>query len=238
MRIISSFHDYYDCLQGLDEDRKTLYIREEKEVEYQNEIFPRLYEAFIKNKKQIEVEQYTIGFCNKVYPLIITKPYVVGSCEEQYVYDFESMDKFIQSQLKKRELEIYLQNKKLRQYRPWMGGNFKTYHTSHQNSVEQFFKDYASLCDKCEDMFKECPIFVIHHERGGRNLHYNCSLKTFKFFKKFNTQQAYQELSMWFSNKAVPMKPIPVLDDVTMAESKGFDKFSFRKDKSKQFLKL
>jgi hypothetical protein len=31
---------------------------------------------------------------------------------------------------------------------------------------------------------------------------------------------------------AFPNKPIPKIDDKTMAEIKGFDKFSFRKDKA------
>jgi hypothetical protein len=39
---------------------------------------------------------------------------------------------------------------------------------------------------------------------------------------------------MFMNNMALPMKPIPVFDDVTMAESKGFNKFSFRKDPIKK----
>ena len=45
--------------------------------------------------------------------------------------------------------------------------------------------------------------------------------------------QAFQEINMWMSNQAMPEKVIPEIDNKTMIEIKGFDKFSFRKDKSK-----
>ena len=43
---------------------------------------------------------------------------------------------------------------------------------------------------------------------------------------------AYQELSMYLGNMAFPNKPIPTISDEVMAEIKGFNKFSFRKDKA------
>lgn len=36
---------------------------------------------------------------------------------------------------------------------------------------------------------------------------------------------------MWHNNLAMPEKPIPKIDDTTVLETKGFDKFSFRKGK-------
>ena len=51
-----------------------------------------------------------------------------------------------------------------------------------------------------------------------------------------NTQQdpytAYQNLSMWVNNQAQPIKPIPPMKDEDMVSIKGFDKYSFRKDKT------
>ena len=44
---------------------------------------------------------------------------------------------------------------------------------------------------------------------------------------------SFQELFQWHSNLASPEKEIPYIDDKTMAEAKGFNKYSFRKDKSK-----
>jgi hypothetical protein len=44
--------------------------------------------------------------------------------------------------------------------------------------------------------------------------------------------QAYQELVMWHGRQARPEPPIPPVSDAIRAESHGFDKFSFRKDKA------
>jgi hypothetical protein len=53
-----------------------------------------------------------------------------------------------------------------------------------------------------------------------------------EFYRVFDPYQAYQEVAMWLSNQAVPIKPIPEMSDEIKAESKGFNKFSFRKDPS------
>lgn len=80
------------------------------------------------------------------------------------------------------------------------------------------------------------PIYHVYNSyyNGPRMvIETNCPLKDKNFFKVLDAYSAYQELSMWFNNKATPEKPIPKLDDITMRDIKGFDKYSFRKDKSK-----
>jgi len=63
---------------------------------------------------------------------------------------------------------------------------------------------------------------------------YNSRLKELDFAKIFNPIKAYQEITMFMNNLAVPIKPIPKISDVTMAEAKGFNKYSFRKDPTKK----
>lgn len=76
------------------------------------------------------------------------------------------------------------------------------------------------------------PVFVAkggeNRIGGGSYIEYNTRLKDLEFYRKFDAYQAFQEIAMWLGNQAEPRKPIPVLDDVTMAEIKGFDKWSFR----------
>jgi len=60
----------------------------------------------------------------------------------------------------------------------------------------------------------------------------NGELKKFEFFRVLDPFQTFQELYMYLGGLAVPDKPLPKLDDKTMAEIKGFNKYSFRKDKS------
>ena len=42
-------------------------------------------------------------------------------------------------------------------------------------------------------------------------------------------EQICQEITAWLYNYPVDSRPIPKIDDVTLAESKGYDKYSFRK---------
>ncbi len=59
----------------------------------------------------------------------------------------------------------------------------------------------------------------------------NCRLRDYKFYKIYDTYSAAQEIEMYLNNLAIPEKPIPKISDKIMAEAKGFDKYSFRKDK-------
>ena len=44
----------------------------------------------------------------------------------------------------------------------------------------------------------------------------------------------FQDIYTYLASKASPEKEIPKLDDITMRDIKGFDKYSFRKDKRKK----
>ena len=57
-------------------------------------------------------------------------------------------------------------------------------------------------------------------------------LYQYEFYRVMDSYTAYQELSMYIGGRASPEKPIPAIDDVTLAQAKGFDKFSFRKPKA------
>ncbi len=75
--------------------------------------------------------------------------------------------------------------------------------------------------------FDKAPIFVIHYDA----IEYNTQLKNYKFFRVKPIVPAFQELEIWVGNIAHPEKNIPKIPDKTMLQIKGFDKFSFRKDK-------
>lgn len=58
----------------------------------------------------------------------------------------------------------------------------------------------------------------------------NCELRRFNFSQIMPPEQAFQELAMWHANrKEAP--PIPAVPDKILAEAKGFNKHSFRKEK-------
>ena len=45
-------------------------------------------------------------------------------------------------------------------------------------------------------------------------------------------EQICQEITAWLYNYPVDSRPIPKIDDVTLAESKGYNKYSFRKERN------
>lgn len=73
----------------------------------------------------------------------------------------------------------------------------------------------------------EYPIFV----RSDWCWVANEQLSQYNFQSVIDPYTAFQELYMWHCNKANPEKPIPHISDKIMAEAKGFDKWSFRKEK-------
>lgn len=60
------------------------------------------------------------------------------------------------------------------------------------------------------------------------------TLNDLNFYTKFDVNQTFQEIEMYLSGVLGMSNPdVPVPDDVTMRDIKGFDKFSFKKQPSK-----
>ena len=72
--------------------------------------------------------------------------------------------------------------------------------------------------------------------RGDECLVKNPTLMDYQFYKVFDPYSAYQEISMFLGNQLCNTKEaeVPVGDDIVLAESKGYDKWSFRKEPSKR----
>lgn len=201
MRIISDFHDYYDPLMRMDEDRQTLFMRYTKAIPIKN-VLVELPKSDLYYR--VDPEFGFIGFCGKIYKFFQNydryNTYPVG-----HYYDIDQI------------LDIKA-NEKNRYYR-----------TGHKEFWNREFKFK-------EDYFKLAPIWVCRAREAinnwpGRELFLNPRLADYDFRKIMKADQAYQELTMWHNNLAQPEKPIPKIDDKTMAEAKGFDKYSFRKAK-------
>lgn len=207
MRIISTFKDYYDSLQAYDEDRDTLYIREEVEVD---------------NRRNKNFANYrglnscTILFCGQYFPAYFYRESTWKGrfYEDTFYYELNDV-------LEEKLYEIH------KQY----------FHSKRRLESDNAKKSWSKRLDTAkkflEGNFEKTPIdtnqpvVLIYNQ-----WHYviNYSLKDAGFFKVKDVRSTYQELLMWFNNQAKPEKPIPHIDDKTMAEIKGFDKFSFRKD--------
>jgi len=215
MKIISKFKDYYDggAQYGIDKD--IVYIRETT-----SELINNI------NLKEFEI----IGFCGKIYPIINyslkfnfnsewerNPKYYILFEEDTINYTFiEKQNKNITTYIKTFEKE-------------------KHHYSWHWKTKREFF-NYLKNYKEFNDIFlnKKVPIFHIKNiSRYDTEITYNQNLKDLAFYKLFDTNQAFQEISMYISNILVSdvQVKIPVGNDIVLRNSKGFDKWSFRRER-------
>jgi hypothetical protein len=212
-----SEYDYYDCIQHAGQDQSLVYIRTRKRINFEDYKNPWPF-PYLHGMDHSRIVQHVVGFCGKIYPIIKILPKDKG--EDIFCVTEEQLKKELS-----RDPEFTMENSWIRSSwnRRWIG--------------EGFFNECKTESPRYKSMFEEhkCPIFVgTRLGRWGRDsyMEINGNLKAVGFMKIFDPYQAFQEIMMYLSNMAMPNKPIPHIDDVTMAEAKGFDEFSFRKPKS------
>jgi len=244
MRLISSFKDYYDAVQGTDLDRSVVYVRETKQLEGWGNCFGR-FRLYRDNSRSIlntarsdyRIDGALVAFCGRAYPAIVFDPVHLTSdrgdkLTQHVCYSLEQIDKFVETYQSKKYLEeVYLNENK--------------YHTETRRSIDGYFTREQEDLDRNQNIVLEyqlkhrCPVFVdrLSREIGKENERVtilNPNLKQYQFFKIFDTYSAFQEIRMFMNNLAFPEKQIPEVSDEDLLTAKGFDKFSFRKDKSKK----
>lgn len=254
MRVQSDFKDYYDAGMATGQDQTLVYRRYMEVEKFAHYQFPALSTHTIYYRGDplpcIHANSCMIGFCGKVYPVLIVYPADLahGKGREardsrKLVYKLEELDTYIRNHYSEDIYDDYCSTKYRR--KPLWPGYFR------RGSFQKFFDDVEKVKEKYAKWFedKRCPIFVSEYHKpqeyrwqtvdgkmmGDKDkpyrIHYNACLKDYEFYRVFDTIAAYQEIAMWLGNQAEPRKPIPDISDEVMAEIKGFDKFSFRKDK-------
>lgn len=218
MRIISKFKDYYDCMQGYYRD-DMVYIRNKNEEKIEGSEYRQEYEYFGSRyhhlNKLINNWMYrfiNIWFCGKSYKVYeIFKDRPSDDKRGQFCYHPDDFDKYFPNEAK--ELRKHFGHKPTNHALPWYERPLNT-----DASIDEIM------------VKRKTPIIVNYPKK----IVYDACLKDVNFQRMFPPALAYQELMMYLGSVlAAPEKPIPVIDDVTMAEAKGFNKYSFRKDKSK-----
>lgn len=228
MRIISDFHDYYDCGQKLDQDKQTLYIRKMREEQHSWR-FPILYNW---GNYDPQFKILVIGFCGKLYPIFeIRTPYPTFGVAFTYCYTIEQIDSFIQTYYRKDAIEQYFSTRKYNhRIRIIHRTEFVNFYKEWNLHYGEYYKFYNKVFEE-----NKCPIFVINlNNNYDTNILFNICLKEYNFVKIIDPITAYQEINMFINNLAIPSKPIPKVTDKAMAEIKGFNKYSFRKDPSRK----
>lgn len=220
MLIISKTHDYYDVVaNSVGHDTSMRYIRTSKVIST-DDSYTHSWTGLGPEHHNANGDTVYIGFCGKVYYCL--KVNVADRYESpryKFIYNQEDYD----IQFPKKDI-------KLRRYK-WVKYRPKDVITNWVVDSNHLFLEH------------HVPIWAMYPEYGtnrwGRSANLikteiNANLNQFEFFRVFDPFSAYQEITMFLGGMASPEKEIPHIDDKTMAEVKGFNKFSFRKDKSKK----
>lgn len=227
MRIISKNHDYYDGVQRMGQDMSVLYVRKESDVvlDYTVYNFDRPEDFGDMNARL-----FVVGFCGRVVPCIKLSYY--SGCSEKKVFCYACGDvrKFADKVLNKKQLEQFYKKEKNRRYiNSYNGFNricnmFDIYQKPRYSSRKVI--DYRGLFEQYG-----CPVYVVDHT--ANTIYLNCELKKYEFYRIVDAYTAFQTIYQWQANIAQPEKPMPVISDSLKIQSHGFDKYSFRKDKTK-----
>jgi hypothetical protein len=214
MRIISKFKDYYDGGASFGVDVTHTYIRESKDINY------------IKYPYYCDV----IGFCGKIYPfdnaisILNDDPKQFTNYDTDYKFEQYKDDSYNERYRLVKEDGKY-----------WTFYSHLMEHKSPHSKKEYF--DIIRSDKKLLEIFLQysVPIFHIGHVPGyyEKILTLNPCLKDYAFYKIFDTIQAFQEIQMYISNVIVSDTKVvvPVGSDNVIRDSKGFDKWTFRKMK-------
>jgi hypothetical protein len=233
MKIVSKFRDYYDGVQGMYRDDHPLYIRKNISLEIKNPFNRRSFKIgriWVEDKEYM-YKEFVVGFCGKIYYGVEVELSRTswGNLPEKHVfYDMEKLNCF---------LNIYQSSSK------WKDEFIKS-----NNGNNYRWKQAPKFISRRDEILEDksllgiftkhsVPSFVIDLTLDQKEiLSLNHELKKYEFYKQFDSYTAFQELDMYIGNDLAQSNDpsMPVGGDVVVAESKGFNKFSFRKDKSKK----
>lgn len=240
MKIVSKYRDYYDSLSN-NSDKSNIFVRTEKvaglPLKYNGKKGRDGYSWEVSIGGDIDLRSrlycYTlnrglIGFCGEIYPFFVVKkalPNTCSSIKTVYCYDFESLDKAIN--LDSVRVDYLFNRTEKAHLKNWLQNGICEAGTYFSRSGPPLVKHKFFL-----DAFLKyrIPYFVyINGEIAA-----NPILKDFQFYKKFDIVSTFSKIEQFMANDLAPqdkMKAWPISDKLK-AESHGFDKHSFRKEKS------
>ena len=234
MKIKSNFKDFYDGVSRNDLDKNYSFIRKNNCVDEFNHInsgqnlnkisdltickkyFQFSFEDCSNKKYEVVYKMHLLGYCGKVISFF--------ECIKKYNTNFNNYETWFEYDLNK--VEHIFESEKTRTYELWHRRYIPF------NKSNAFSKDYTNTF---KHLFLEynTPIFLITDgdDKKFNNLILNPVLKNIKFNK--DAYQTYQDIRMFVENDLVKENQgkSPVGSDKILAESKGYNKYSFRKDK-------
>lgn len=234
MKIVSKFHDYYDTMRSIDQSNYPLYVRETKELEARNisPVYFRWLSNMQTNNRVIDFGY--IAFCGKLYPFYqlynLGCFYTFKAARKRLIEKIDAAKQEKDTRLSTWETTLnYLNN-------PTMSCNRFYFTRSYEGifSEENWDKMYeeAMKFKVADEIFRKfnVPVFSCVNSGGQYIVTLNPCLRAMNFAAALNPYTAWQELSMYLGNILVTQKdPDIKISDELKAQSKGFDKWSFRK---------
>lgn len=237
MKVIRHYSDYYDgVLSNFAQEQVPFYNRESKIVD--KKIYRQL-RGDLKDMPEIEVVDDPKITYDNMYTasrrILDLSPAILGFCGKLYLVYYQmhySYKEFRMVERPETSDKAYPSIELLRDSYKDIKLHFY-YANSYGDKVENVYKEWE--CNKkLENIFLEqkTPIFLY----TNKQIVLNPCLKEFNIQKILHPYTAVQELEMFLNNQLCANNtPImPVGDDVVIAKSKGFDKWSFRKKGKKK----
>lgn len=235
MLIVSKFKDYYDSVaftKGV--DKSIIYKRENNSIldkrfvrtrdtkDYYFPSFSIAHSSVVKYSRYglTNFSTYIIGFCGKLYPLMITETCIKNN--NHYMSDIKQIDYIYDLETIKEYHKKYCSS--------WEGNISNFEEMLNSKMILELFYEYKS------------PIFILSGEsynwlgnlnNDSKNIQLNPNLKEIQFYKVFETAATFQELEMYISGVlGIDTQKIIEVSDKSKIEGHGFDfKTSFRKEK-------
>ena len=224
MKIISKFHDYYDGVLAMDTDCLHHYVRQTSVHDLKERIYGVYkYDHGVAGNiyKSFTVEYFIIGFCGKTY---------IGLKHNYYIKDSDGYN---------NKEDIYYGDEK----EIFKISNRLIIHSKSKwyNPEKERMREISEMFEKAKrslNLFLEykTPVFAILNTgcfESPQKIVVNPVLADYAFYKVFDCYTAYQEIAMYVGNVLVEdkNKAWPVNDKLKV-HTHGFDKYSFRKDKT------
>lgn len=201
MRIISEYKDYYDHMQGADQDKETVFVRKRSELWADNL-------NILSGSLGLYGSRY-VGFCGKIYPYKIYRKYDKNGRFhiEEYWEGFDEKPEY-----DSRRNSWYRLN---------------TDESWYQKDYAYLFDKFGPifLLDGCRrNNSNKWDTFVVINPNINKEI-------PGRFQKIIPPPQAYQLLTQYIYNSANKGRPIPEMDNDTKISLAGFDENSFRNTK-------
>jgi hypothetical protein len=249
MKIVSTFKDYYDSL-GSHSGATGVYERFQKKIDVDwigYEASGSGYSVYY------ELNTGLLGFCGKIYPNVKYEYDIGNGILSGYVYsldeykkvlaDIESCKKFTRHWRYSPDIFFNAYPYKINVGKTWFDGDFKSLlESSSRRGGTGSLPKFPNL--KSIFIEHKTPCFSIDNPKNrrlhGRTTNFkillNPKLADYNFYKLFDTFSAFTAIEQFINNEIIrPDDPyIQEIPDKIKAESHGFDKFSFRKEKGKK----